>query len=278
MTSRILVAALGIPAVLAALFWPGGKPFAAVAALIAVVALMELAAAVAAEDGTAPPLLWPLLGIGTLLTTALCPETAVFRMPALTLLFLAAFAAETLSGAPRPFQRLCRSLLLTAYPGLMAVPVALRMRLDVVVLPGLPSLEAGAAWVAVALLLVWATDTGAFFAGRAFGRRKLAPHLSPGKTWAGAAGGWLCAALAGWALGRWGAGVLFTGGASGLLLGMLAGVWAQVGDLAESALKRELGVKDFGGWLPGHGGVLDRFDSFLFVCPLVFLWAAGSFF
>jgi phosphatidate cytidylyltransferase len=191
----------------------------------------------------------------------------------LAAILVVALTVETFSREPKPVERLSSALMMAAYPGLIVVPLLLRQDLRTVTLSG-HGVERGAAWVTAAFLMVWITDTGAYFVGRGMGRRKLAPHLSPSKTWEGAVGGWLFATILGAALGYWGRGSLFSGGvASGLLLGALSGAWGQVGDLAESAMKRELKVKDFGGWLPGHGGVLDRFDSFLFVCPLVYLWS-----
>ncbi len=118
----------------------------------------------------------------------------------------------------------------------------------------------------------WITDTCAYFAGRAFGRHKLAPVISPKKTVEGAVGGAVGAALLmcvyGLLVGR------FTGLAANLphllALGLLCGVVSQLGDLAASAVKREYGLKDYGRIMPGHGGVMDRFDSVLFVAPLVY--------
>jgi phosphatidate cytidylyltransferase len=130
-----------------------------------------------------------------------------------------------------------------------------------------PHMERGAAAVLLTVFSVWATDSFAYFVGRAVGKSKLAPKLSPGKTIEGAAGG-LAAALCFGALFGW----MFLGDAAlGLVVGGIAGIFGQVGDLFESALKRELGIKDFGGIMPGHGGVLDRFDSLLFVAPIVAL-------
>ena len=270
---RLIVAAAGIPALLIAVAWPGGLPYAVVAALIGLIGVREMAAAVndLRDEVTEA---WPLLGVGVLILTGVHPAWAAYRWPALVFLFLFALTWETFSLRSQPFRRISHALLLTLYPALVTVSLSLRQRFGLLQLPSLPPLEAGAAWVGIALLLVWATDTGAYFAGRAWGRRKLAPLLSPSKTWEGAVGGWLCCMAAGAIIGGSLAETLFPGGAlSGLALGAIAGAWAQVGDLVESAMKRELGVKDFGGWLPGHGGVLDRFDSFLFVCPLVYLWA-----
>jgi phosphatidate cytidylyltransferase len=115
--------------------------------------------------------------------------------------------------------------------------------------------------------IVWATDTGAFFFGRTIGGPKLAPKLSPNKTWAGLLGGMLSAGLVG-------AGVAAACGGSPYILAPLAIVLAvisQGGDLGESALKRRFGVKDSGKIIPGHGGVLDRVDGLMPVAPLVAL-------
>ncbi|MEX2615981.1 MAG: phosphatidate cytidylyltransferase [Alphaproteobacteria bacterium] len=124
------------------------------------------------------------------------------------------------------------------------------------------------------LVLLWivavvvATDVGAYFAGRGIGGPKLAPRVSPSKTWAGLLGGMFCAACAGWAVSRIG-----TGAASVFIAGAGAAfaIVAQVGDLAESAVKRHAGVKDSGTLIPGHGGILDRLDGFLAVAPAVAL-------
>ena len=118
-------------------------------------------------------------------------------------------------------------------------------------------------WV---FLVTWSTDIGAYFVGRAIGRRKLAPSISPGKTVEGLAGGMIVATLVG---GGW---VLATGlGQPLLLLAPLFALAAQGGDLFESAMKRRAGVKDSGTWLPGHGGVLDRLDGLVPVAVLTAL-------
>ncbi len=117
------------------------------------------------------------------------------------------------------------------------------------------------------LLIVWLADSGAYFAGRTFGRRKLAPAVSPGKTWAGLWGGLLvCAVLALVIAQLWRLPALPL-----LLVTVVAGVFSVVGDLTESLCKRYAGVKDSGNLIPGHGGVLDRFDSLLAAAPLLML-------
>ena len=118
-------------------------------------------------------------------------------------------------------------------------------------------------WV---FLVVWATDIGAYFSGRAIGGPRLAPSVSPNKTVAGLIGGVICAALL---AGAW---VYYVGLPPKLLwLAVLFGAAAQLGDLFESGLKRKAGVKDSGTWLPGHGGLLDRLDGLV---PVAILTAA----
>jgi phosphatidate cytidylyltransferase len=131
--------------------------------------------------------------------------------------------------------------------------------------------DEGARWVVLALSIAWLADTGAYFTGRAFGKAKLYPAVSPGKTRAGLYGALAAAALAG-AL----ASTLYLPRIPllhGLLLGLIAGLLGQLGDLVESLLKRSVGVKDSGSLIPGHGGILDRVDALLFVSPVVYLYA-----
>ena len=121
------------------------------------------------------------------------------------------------------------------------------------------------------MLVVWATDIGAYVAGRLIGGPRLAPSISPAKTWAGAGGGLLGAVIIGGliAFAVQGATALPRAGATALLLG----VASQVGDLAESGAKRHMGVKDSGRLLPGHGGLLDRVDALLAAGPVAALLA-----
>lgn len=129
---------------------------------------------------------------------------------------------------------------------------------------------AGLILVLWALVIVWSMDIGAYFFGRAIGGPRLASRISPNKTWAGMIGGMFCAGLAGGALGcTAGFGAVGTL----ILLSALIGGWSQMGDLAESAVKRYFGVKDMSNLIPGHGGILDRVDGLLFGAPAVLLLA-----
>ena len=137
-------------------------------------------------------------------------------------------------------------------------------------LVALRGLDDGRNWVFFILFVTWASDTFAFFVGRKFGRHKLAPNISPGKTWEGAAGGVGAAVimsilffaptpfrlpLASWQI---------------IPLAVLVSIFGQLGDLVESLLKRNMGVKDSGSLMPGHGGVLDRIDSLVFASVVVY--------
>lgn len=125
-------------------------------------------------------------------------------------------------------------------------------------------------WVFFGLAVTWINDSAAYFTGVTVGRHKLWPRLSPKKTWEGTVAGWLAAALAGTAM------ILLTplqathSPLFGLVVGFGGGLLALLGDLAVSTLKRQVGVKDSGHFLPGHGGILDRLDSLLFVLPYVY--------
>ncbi|WP_029008145.1 phosphatidate cytidylyltransferase [Azospirillum halopraeferens] len=133
--------------------------------------------------------------------------------------------------------------------------------------------EAGLALFLFVLLTVWATDIGAYAAGRSIGGPRLAPRISPKKTWAGLLGGVVASGLAG-------LGVAVAAGAASPLLALLVGactaVVAQAGDLFESAVKRRFDIKDSGRLIPGHGGLLDRIDGLLVAAPVLALFHATA--
>lgn len=273
---RVAFAVVAIPLSIAVI-WFGGLPLALLLALIAGLGAWELYR-IAEAGGTRP-----FTAVGVALSAAIpLLVWAVYaeqlrRVPisAATLVVLALLAASIwLRGVDgRPLAAVAITIFGVFYTGVMlSFGYALRYY------PYAIGRAAGAAVVVLPLLLTWASDTGAYFVGRAFGRRKLIPSVSPGKTVAGAVGAVVTTAVvsllyarfalrpaAQLALTPWGA----------LLFGVAISVVAQVGDLVESLLKREAGVKDSSHIIPGHGGVLDRFDSLFFVLPVAYpllLW------
>lgn len=133
----------------------------------------------------------------------------------------------------------------------------------------LSTIDRGWLWLIFMLICTWSTDTAAYFVGRKWGKRRLAPVLSPGKTVEGAAGGILGSIAASALIVLIHTELPFI---QVMVLGLLVGLAAQAGDLFESAIKRQAGIKDAGRLIPGHGGVLDRFDSMLFTAPLVYYY------
>lgn len=129
------------------------------------------------------------------------------------------------------------------------------------------TLDYGQQWLVILVLTVWSLDSFAYVAGRYHGRGRFMNHISPNKTWSGAIGGTIAAVAVASLL----VGLSFGSFVGGALAGGLVAVAAQAGDLAESMLKRAAGAKDSGSLIPGHGGILDRVDSFLFAAPALYL-------
>ena len=206
----------------------------------------------------------PLVALGAVVMGAVYWWVGIRGASAVPILVVAAawwlVAFVWVLAYPTPIPRW--AIFVTAF--LVAVPAWLALwRLHVV-----PQL--GPWWVLFAFVLVWAADTGAFFAGRAFGRHKLAPSVSPGKTWEGAVGGMLLA-LAVTALAAGPLGAPLPGF---LALAVLVIAISVVGDLTVSLFKRGAGVKDSGQIFPGHGGILDRIDSLCAAGPVLLLGLA----
>ena len=129
-------------------------------------------------------------------------------------------------------------------------------------------LDPGRFFMFLVLFSVWASDTFAYFAGRAFGKNKLCPAISPGKTLEGALGGFIGAVAVALIVSL----VFRFSVLHGVIIGLIVAITAPLGDLIESVLKRTCGVKDSGALIPGHGGILDRFDSLLIAAPAVYAY------
>ncbi|MCL6612175.1 MAG: phosphatidate cytidylyltransferase [Peptococcaceae bacterium] len=249
---RVLSAAAGVPLLLLAV-WYGGWAHFVLTVLIMVLALFELNRMFARMD-IRPSMAAMTAGVLILSAGAYRGGMESFGLavtPAVALLLLVGVARYP---AVAPVD-VAAGLAGTLYVGLFVYFYLIR------------TLDGGLTWVLIMLAGTWAGDTAAYFAGKKLGRRKLAPRLSPGKTVEGALGG-----LAGSVLGASLVNLLFPSASflMVVLLGLVVGVFGLMGDLFESSLKRSAGIKDAGGIIPGHGGILDRFDSMMFTAPAVY--------
>ena len=251
--TRIITAVIGVPLLLAILYL-GGLAWSALFVLLAVVALYEYLAMMQ-QNGQSPQYLPAFMLLFLLLFQT---QTG----PCFTPLLMAVIMLIVLEGV---FFYPQFNLADTAqsFLGAFYIGFLLHFALLIQDLPK-PFLT-----ILLIFLVTWGSDIGGYVFGRLWGKRKMTPLLSPNKTWAGAMGGVLMATLAavgfeyfvplaGFSLGKM------------IFLAAIASVAAQLGDLFESAMKRSFGVKDSGWIIPGHGGVLDRFDSFMLVLPVFY--------
>lgn len=256
--TRLAAAAVGLAGLVPAVVFGGVVAVEIIVPIVAVVCLAEYAAMAFPGDrwghGAALSAGYALVYGATVYGTG--PTVgAAWAATALGAMVFATFSAGDLEGAA---DRAGRLLVGIGWIGLLATIVLLRRT------------EHGLAWLFLVLGSSWLGDTGAYFAGRAFGRHPLYPRVSPKKTWEGVAGGITLATVGTFCIRALGLPELSI--PEGLLLGPVLCVMGVVGDLAESMLKRSFAVKDSGWILPGHGGMLDRIDSVMFVAPVLYLW------
>jgi len=257
---RLLTAAVGLP-LITGVAWLGGWLFALVVAAIGLLAAMEFV------HGWLIPTMPIRQAITHLPMFAIAPATAaaahvepawVWGGAAFALLFglLGYLPANTIVGPRKPYRVYAWCVV---YLGLLLATFVLVRDLD-----------EGRKWFFLGLLATFACDTGAYATGRLIGRHKMAPAISPKKTWEGAVGGTLAAVAAVFLINSW----FETGVAVGTIWPLAIAVppAAIIGDLVESWMKRRMGVKDASGLLPGHGGFMDRLDSLLFVFPVLYVF------
>ena len=251
---RVLSAVLGVPLILLAI-WAGGIPLLALTGILLVLGLLELTRMLRKMKIRPSGSLSILGGLILLAGTYIFNGEQAGILVALVLLINLlgiVFLHRYFSPLDAAVTVFC-----TLYVGLIIYIYLLR------------TIPEGMVWLFFLLACTWASDTMAYFTGRRLGRRPLAPALSPGKTVEGALGGVLGSVAAALIIVQiypqlpW----LHLAG-----LGLLVGMVGQVGDLVESAFKRQTGVKDAGSLIPGHGGILDRFDSMLLTAPLVYYY------
>ncbi len=265
MWKRILVGLIGIP-IVGALLYVGGYPFLMFVVLLTVIGLWE-ATNMARENGVRLR-----LGISAVFSVLLVLQQAGVLAGAgasslsyshiLVVFTVLLMTVELFKNQENPTSNILYSLGMTVFLSLgFSSLYQLRETTDI-----WGTTEAGFPLVLSVFAAIWACDSGAYFVGKTIGRNKVFPRVSPNKTWEGSIGGVVLGALAFWGISTW----LFVEPpvVMALGLGALVSVVGQVGDFAESLIKRDTGVKDSSNIIPGHGGVLDRFDSALFAMPI----------
>jgi CDP-diglyceride synthetase len=254
LVQRLLSAVFLLPPVIAA-FVAGGWWLKGLIIACALVCFWEYGSIVAKDE---PRSRWALMLVGGAATAlSLIVHDAITAILILQLSMIAFASMFVLAPGdlPTAWKRLCTLTFGVLYVGLGFLAVARLRELG----DGLQGAARGG-FILVAFTATWANDTCAYFAGRAFGKHKMNEVISPKKTWEGFAGGALASVVAGVILS------LFLLGNTwwfGLVFGVAIFLTATLGDLAESLIKRDLGIKDMSSWLPGHGGFLDRLDSIL---------------
>ena len=270
LTRRIIFAVIAAPASVALVYF-GDWVLATLLSVLAALAAWEFYR-MARETGAFP--LEPAgVALAALLPIAVHAQRLgvyTLSLTAIVCMILVLFASTIWLRGPtgRPVSSVSVTVFGILYAGLFSYIYALRYH-DYAV-----GARAGTVLVFLPILITWATDVGAFAFGRMFGKKKLIPSVSPGKTVEGAVGGLglaivICLLYVRFMLMPYAQLGLTIQGA--VLFAIVVSVAAQTGDLAESLLKREAGVKDSSRILPGHGGILDRFDSLLFVMPVALL-------
>jgi phosphatidate cytidylyltransferase len=267
---RILVGLAAMVVTMTCVFLPGyyGLPFALSVAVISVMAVSEFYSAVRKQGAE------PSEGLG--IFACILFQIAAWRregnpldpyLPALlTLVVLVTMLVELVKPKHKPILNIGATLLGAIYCGWLFSFLVLIHGLTTVAKAPIAGTTAGEWLVAFVIGVTSANDSGGLFVGNWLGRNKLAPSISPSKTWEGAFGGMVLAMLAAAGLGLW----IHLPIGEALTMGAVFAAVGLVGDLCESALKRDLGVKDFGVILPGHGGILDRIDSVIFTAPVAY--------
>ena len=273
MLVRIRSGIIGVVLFATIMFLPYTLPFALVISGFAFFGVRELYRAVRTQGGD-PNEVLGILACFLFQYAAWTHQGASFTpyQPALLmLLVIGALLSELFKGRPKPTLSIGATLLGGIYVGWLSSYVTLLHGVDLPIVHIPIAHTTSGEWLVLFVsAATWLSDSGALFFGKGLGRHEMAPNISPAKTWEGSIGGLAMSLLGGALIGSW----IHLQLPFSLGLALLCGISGQIGDLCESALKRDLGVKDFGDVIPGHGGILDRIDSILFSAPLgyYFIW------
>lgn len=253
MGKRILTGVIGIP-VLLGLLYLGGVPWLIFIAALIAIASFEMARI--AKNMNYQLALWAIWLSEAVMIGAVFFENEHWASLGLAVGFLLIIFQGVFAYPRVSLEEMALSFMTIIYVGWSMCHLIILEQQSVILLVYL-------------FLAIWGSDSGAYFAGRFFGKHKLAPNLSPKKTKEGSVGGILCAVLlvVGYSV-YLGEGAMFTLPLS-IVFGVVISIIGQIGDLAESMIKRFAQVKDSGNILPGHGGILDRFDSIIMAAPFV---------
>jgi phosphatidate cytidylyltransferase len=261
MKTRVITAFFFASCMLGSLFF-GPFVFAAFGFLLLVVGLLEFYRLVKSTEllPNIPVGLFLSLAVYSLVFSVLVYNKSLQNALLLVPMVLVVFVAELYRKSTTPFQNIAITLLAVCY---VAIPFSFYLALGFM----------GASFSFILplslLLLIWANDSGAYMFGVTLGKHRLFERHSPKKSWEGFVGGILVAGLVAWMLSRY---VYAIGPIHWLVLAVLVSIAGTFGDLVESMFKRSLNIKDSGSFLPGHGGLLDRFDSLIFAAPLVYIY------
>ena len=271
MLLRFISGLVGIPLLIIFVFVGEGIPFILSVAVLSVIGLYEFYRGVR-ETGAEPQEWVGLASAFLFLLAARHPfHEAAFSLPGvLTLFVIATLTIELIQENRAPIKNLGTTFLGVAYVGwLFSYLVAIRSIDGVFHVRDVPwAIPVGAWFVLYVAFTSWAMDTGGYLVGRKWGKHKLVPKVSPNKSWEGLFAGFASTILVSLLMGL----PMGIPWYTNLFLGLGIGVASLVGDLAESSIKRDIGIKDFGSILPGHGGILDRFDGLLFAAPFFYYY------
>jgi phosphatidate cytidylyltransferase len=269
---RLATAAILIPILLVVL-WAGGPLLAVVVGLVTLLAAAEISDLLRRAGFPVQTLVVAALALVAVAEAATAPLATSWALPAWFVLVVVATAVVALFKRDMHQALLCwtGSAMAALYAGLLAFLLRIPATAHALAADGplVEVLDAGRAWLLVLILGVWAYDSTAYVVGRLWGRGHFFAHISPHKTWSGALGGSVAVVVACAVLGA-----IIGRPVEGAGLGVLIAVTAPIGDLAESVLKRAAGVKDSGQLIPGHGGMLDRVDSFVTAAPAAWVYLA----